>query len=60
MGNSPGLLPNSTPLVSRFFSEMSKTRQRCAVVNLEKDVSLSAKFTDVYCNCKQQLSHNMW
>jgi hypothetical protein len=27
MGNIPALLPNGTPLVSRFFSEMSKKRQ---------------------------------
>ncbi|CAH1380075.1 unnamed protein product [Tenebrio molitor] len=33
--NLPDLLPNATPLVSRFFGEMSKKRQRCAVVNLD-------------------------
>jgi hypothetical protein len=32
MGNLPALLPNATPLVSRFFGEMSKKRQRCAVL----------------------------
>jgi hypothetical protein len=32
MGNLP---PNATPLVSRFLAEMSKKRQRSAVVNLE-------------------------
>jgi hypothetical protein len=35
MGNLPALLPNATPLVMRFFAEMSKKRQRCAVVNLD-------------------------
>jgi hypothetical protein len=30
--NLPGLLPNATPLVSRIFAEMSKKRQRCAVL----------------------------
>jgi hypothetical protein len=30
-------LGNATPLVSRFFAEMSKNRQRCAVVNLENN-----------------------
>jgi hypothetical protein len=54
------LLPNASPLVSRFFAEMSKKRQRCAVVNLEKNFSISAMFTDVYCNCKQQLFQNKW
>jgi hypothetical protein len=49
MGNLPALLPNATPLVSRFSAEMSKKRQQCAVINL------LAKFTDVYCNCKRQL-----
>jgi hypothetical protein len=28
MGNLPTLLPNATPLVSRFFVEISKKRQR--------------------------------
>jgi hypothetical protein len=58
MGNLPALLSNATPLVSRFFAVMSKKCQRCAVVNLENNFSISAKFTDVYCNCKQQLSQN--
>jgi hypothetical protein len=49
MGNLPYLLLNATPLVSRFFAEMSKKRQRCAVVNLENNFSISTKFTDVYC-----------
>jgi hypothetical protein len=43
MGNLSALLP----LASRFFAEMSKKRQRCAVVNLENNFSISAKFTDV-------------
>jgi hypothetical protein len=55
MGNLPALLPNATPLVSRFSAEMSKKRQQCAVINLENHLSISAKFTDVYCNCKRQL-----
>jgi hypothetical protein len=29
-------------------------------VYLEKKFSISAKFTDVSCNCKQQLSQNKW
>jgi hypothetical protein len=33
MGNLPALLLNAT----RFFTEMSKKRQRCAVVNLENN-----------------------
>jgi hypothetical protein len=47
MGNLPALLPNATLLVSRFFGEMSKKRQRCAVVNLENNFTISAKFTVV-------------
>jgi hypothetical protein len=43
-----------------IFPEMSKKRQRCAVVNLGNNFSISAKFTDVYCNYKQQLSQNKW
>jgi hypothetical protein len=58
MGHLAALLPNATPLVNRFFVEMSKKCQRCAVVNLENNFSISAKFTDVYCNSKQQLSQN--
>jgi hypothetical protein len=41
MCNLPALLSNATPLVSRFFAEMSKKRQRCAVVNLENNFSTS-------------------
>jgi hypothetical protein len=48
MGNLPALLPNATPLVSRFLAEMSKKHQRCAVPNIENNFSISAKFTDVY------------
>jgi hypothetical protein len=33
MGNLPALLPNATPPVRRFFSEMSKKRQRFAVLS---------------------------
>jgi hypothetical protein len=43
ISNLPALLPNA---------EMSKKRQRCTVVNLENNFSISAKFTAVYCNCK--------
>jgi hypothetical protein len=32
MGNLPALLPNATPLVSRFLDEISKKYQRCAVL----------------------------
>jgi hypothetical protein len=58
MGNLPALLANATPLVNRFFAETSKKRQRCAVANLENNFSILAKFTDVYCNCKQELFQN--
>jgi hypothetical protein len=58
MGNLPVLLPNAMPLVSRFLAEMSMKRQQCAAVDLENNFLISAKFTDVYCNCKQQLSQN--
>jgi hypothetical protein len=58
MGYFEALLPNATPLVSRFFAEMSKKRQRCAVVNLETKNSISARFTDVY--CKEHLFQNKW
>jgi hypothetical protein len=37
---SRALLPNATPLESRFFAEMSKKRQRCAVVNPENKTRL--------------------
>jgi hypothetical protein len=36
------LLPNATPLESRFFVEMAKKCQRCAVLNLESNFSISA------------------
>jgi hypothetical protein len=53
MGNLPALLPNATPLVMRFFAEMSKKRQRRVIVNLDnkKKFSISANFTNKYCNC---------
>jgi hypothetical protein len=41
MGDLPGLLPNATPLVSRFFGKMSKKRQFYSNgidVNLEKSL----------------------
>jgi hypothetical protein len=34
MGNLPALLPNATPLVSRFFGEMSKKRFKTTVLML--------------------------
>jgi hypothetical protein len=42
----------------KFNNEMSKKRQRCGVVNLENNFSISTKFTAVYYNCKQELSQN--
>jgi hypothetical protein len=45
--NLSALLLNATPLVRRFFAKMSKKRQRCAVVNIENNFSISAKLTDV-------------
>jgi hypothetical protein len=39
MSNLPGLLSNVTPLVRRFFTEMSKKRQQCAVINLQNNFS---------------------
>jgi hypothetical protein len=33
--NLPALLPNAMPMISRFFTEMLKKRQRCVVVNLD-------------------------
>jgi hypothetical protein len=49
MDNLPGLLPNATPLVSRFLAELSKKRQQCAVVNQENNFSISA-FTVIASN----------
>jgi hypothetical protein len=40
MGNVSALLSNATPLLTRFFAEMSKKRKRCAVVNLENNFSI--------------------
>jgi hypothetical protein len=61
MSNLPASLPNATPLVSIFFGEMSNKRQFATVDgNLDKKFSISAKFTDVSCNCEQQLSQNKW
>jgi hypothetical protein len=34
----------------KIFRWNVKKRQRCAVVNLENNFSISAKFTNVYCN----------
>jgi hypothetical protein len=48
LGNLLALLPKATPLVNRLFTEMSKKRQRCAVVNLENNFSIPVKFADVY------------
>jgi hypothetical protein len=51
MGNLPALFPNSTPLVSRFFAEMSKKRQRCTVAAVEisdrKDLNTLYKFRNL-------------
>jgi hypothetical protein len=52
MDNLSALLPNATTLVGRFFAKMSKKRQN--------NFSISAKFTNVYGNWKQQLSQNKW
>jgi hypothetical protein len=62
MGNLPALLPNATPVVSRFFGGMSRKRQsQRDIVDLENNFSISAQFADVYCNCQQQLlSQNKW
>jgi hypothetical protein len=45
MRNSPALLLNATPVVSRFFGEMSKKHQQCAVVNLNNNYSILQTFT---------------
>jgi hypothetical protein len=51
MGNLPALLPNATPLVSRFFGGMSWKRQsQRDIVDPENNFSISAQFADVYCN----------
>jgi hypothetical protein len=55
MGNLPVLLPNVTPLVNTFF-EMSKKRQSCAIVNLENNFSISAKFTVIESNNYSRIS----
>jgi hypothetical protein len=46
MSNLPAVLPNATSLVTKFFAEMSKKRQPCAVINLENNLPISPKFTD--------------
>jgi hypothetical protein len=43
MDHLPALFPNATPVASRFFAEMSKTRQRCAVLNLEMGFTIEDK-----------------
>jgi hypothetical protein len=55
MDNLPGLLPNATPLVSRFLAELSKKRQQCAVVNQENNFSISA-FTVIASNNDLRIS----
>jgi hypothetical protein len=45
MGNLPALLLNATPLVSRFFAEMSKKRQRRVIVNLDNKKSFRFRQT---------------
>jgi hypothetical protein len=59
MGNLPALLPNATPLVSRFFTKMSKKRQRRAVVNLQDNFSISAKFIVTVSNNYARISRKM-
>jgi hypothetical protein len=39
MGNLQALLPNVTPLESRFFGEMSNKRQFGIDVNLENSIT---------------------
>jgi hypothetical protein len=44
-----------------IFRENVKETSTMCVVNLENNISISAKFVDVYCNCcKQQLFQNKW
>jgi hypothetical protein len=53
MGDLPALLPNATPLVSRFFGEMSTKHQFKSNgfdFNFEKKFSILAKFTDISSN----------
>jgi hypothetical protein len=56
MGNLAALLAKTTPLVSRFFGEISKKRQRFAVVNLENNFLISAKFTVILSNNYPRIS----
>jgi hypothetical protein len=48
MDNLPALLPNVTAL--------SKKRQRCTVINLENNFSISAKFTVIVSNNYPRIS----
>jgi hypothetical protein len=47
------------PLVSRFFAEMSKKHQRCAVVDLENNFSISAQFTVIVSNNYPRINSEM-
>jgi hypothetical protein len=47
------------PLVSRFFAEMSKKRQRCAVVDLENNFSISAQLTVTVSNNYPRINSEM-
>jgi hypothetical protein len=62
MGNFPALLPNATPLVSRFFGEMSRnvSFKATALMLTLKKVFDFGKVYDVSCNYKQQLHQNKW
>jgi hypothetical protein len=59
MSNLPPVLPNATSLVTKFFAEMSKKRQRCAVINLENNLPISPKFTDTVSNYYPRISGKM-
>jgi hypothetical protein len=52
MGHLHNFIAKRDATGKQFFSKMSKKRQRC--INLENNIPISAKFTDVY--CKQQLA----
>jgi hypothetical protein len=51
MANLLPLLPNAMLLVKECQRNVN---DGCAVVNLENNFSISAKFTDVHCNFKHQ------
>jgi hypothetical protein len=43
----------------KFFAEMSKKRQRCALVNLKNNFSISAKFTPIVSNNYPKITGKM-